>query len=56
MKSNKILSILLAMVLSTSTLTGCANVGTVTNLPLNNIQNVDKEEKETLDTNVEINQ
>ena len=55
MKLNKMLSILLAMVLSTSTLTGCANVNTVTNLPLNNIQNLDKEsENNSLDENVEL--
>ena len=44
MKTKKMLSLLLAMVLSTSTLTGCSNVNTLTKLPLNNnIQIVDKE-------------
>ena len=42
MKSKKLISLLLTMILSTSTLTGCSNVSTVTNLPLNNIQNVEE--------------
>ena len=67
MKTKKMLSLLLAMVLSTSTLTGCSNVNTLTKLPLNNnIQIVDKElenkeeitldetkKDETLDTNTQ---